>query len=583
MIQEFFELEYISAKPKEKITGAEWAERYRVLTSVTSNLSGFWRNDVMILASDVLNAITSDNVQEVAWCSGTQNGKTETLLNALGYFITQSPAPIILVYPEKDDAKIMSKVRIKDMIDNARDGILKQRVTMSDRKQDIFNIPFVAGMLYMAWSTSVNKLAGRPARYVILDEIDKYKDIKGHGRPLDLARERKKAFPNSKIILASSPVYEDGGIWEAVNNSDYVFNYYTACPKCNHHFIMDIVGLKKDDYVYYECPACQHKILDKDKNNMVLKGYWADSDGNTVHEVLESGYKLKLGFKSSSFMSSFLSFTDIFNEYERAKKTHEMMKVFINGWLGLPFSEDNLTGADFEMDKLMERVEDYDELPAGVLALTCGVDVQKNRLEYLVIGWGLNRESWVVDKGVIVGDTMQEGVWSELDLIVVQKKYKHKKGIDLKIMVTFVDSGFNTNMVYAYTKRRESLRVFSIKGANRSDAVEVSTPKRSGFERALRYDLGVHSIKQNIYYFLSVQEQGAGYMHFKNKLCDKAFFEQLTAERLVIKNEHGKKYEAWEKIRERNEVLDMYCYCYAGLSLIHHKLPSYAAQLENLR
>lgn len=207
---------------------------------------------------------------------------------------------------------------------------------------------------------------------------------------------------------------------------------------------------------------------------------------------------------------------------------------------------------------------------------------KKNRLEYLVIGWGLNRESWVVDRGVIVGDTMQEGVWSELDLIVVHKKYKHKKGIDLKIMVTFVDSGFNTNMVYAYTKRRESLRVFSIKGANRSDAVEVSTPKRSGFERALRYDLGVHSIKQNIYYFLSVQEQGAGYMHFKNKLCDKAFFEQLTAERLVIKNEHGKKYEAWEKVRERNEVLDMYCYCYGALSLILHRLPAYAAQLASI-
>lgn len=91
--------------------------------------------------------------------------------------------------------------------------------------------------------------------------------------------------------------------------------------------------------------------------------------------------------------------------------------------------------------------------------------------------------------------------------------------------------------VYTFTK---IIRINALILSCRSDAVEVSTPKRSGFEKALRYDLGVHSIKQNIYYFLSVSEQGAGYMHFKNKLCDKAFFEQLTAERLVIKNEHGK-------------------------------------------
>ena len=581
MIKEYFELEYIAAKPKEKLSGSQWAERYRILTSVTSNLSGFWRNDAMIIAKDVLNAITSDNVQEVAWCSGTQNGKTETLLNALGYFIIQSPAPIILVYPEKDDAKIMSKVRLKDMIDNARDGILKQRVILSERREDMFNIPFLAGMLYMAWSTSVNKLAGRPARYVILDEIDKYKEIKGHGRPLDLARERRKAFPNSKIILASSPVYDDGGIWDAVHGCDYIFDYYTPCPNCEDMFIMDISGLKcDDDIVYYECPYCSYKILDKDKSNILLKGTWLDKNMNSVASIIDDGYKLRLGFKSSSFMSSFLSFSDIFKEYERAKKYPDMMKVFINGWLGLPYNEDNITGSDFDIDSLLNRVEDYDKLPAGVLALTCGVDVQKNRLEYMVVGWGIGRESWVIDKGVIVGDTIQEAVWNELDYILIEKRYKHSSGIDLKILLTCIDSGFNTNTVYSYTKKRERLRIFAIKGANRSDASEVSSGKRSGFEKALRFDLGVHTIKNNLYYWLMLDDVGPGYMHFKKGLCDKAFFEQLTAERLVIKNEHGRKYEAWEKIRERNEALDMFVYNYAALTILNPPMEKYAEQIR---
>lgn len=583
MIKEYFELEHIAARPKEYLTGADWAERYRVLTSVTSSLSGFWRNNVMIITKGVLNAITSDNVQEVSWCSGTQNGKTETLLNALGFFITESPAPIILVYPEKDDAKVMSKVRIKDMIYNARDNVLKQRVELSDKKEDMFNIPFIGGVIYMAWSTSVNRLAGRPAKYVILDEIDKYKDIKGHGRPLDLARERQKAFINSKVIIASSPVYDTGGIWEAVHNSNYVFDYYTPCPNCNELFIMNIASLKKEDNtVFYQCPACSNKIYDSEKNSIILKGEWLTDNGEDLDTIINNGYKLRIGFKSSSFMSSFLSFTDIYNEYERAIKKPDMMKVFVNGWLGLPYDENSLVAGEYNSEELLERVESYNKLPLGVLALTCGVDVQKNRLEYLVIGWGLQRENYVIDKGIIVGDTMQEQVWNELDYILFEKRYSHSAGIDMKILCTCIDSGFNTNMVYNYTKKRESMRVFAIKGANRSDASEVAAPKRSGLEKALRFDLGVHAIKTNIYYWLSLNEVGAGYMHFLKGVCDKEFFEQLTAEKLVIKNEHGKKYEAYEKVRERNEVLDMYVYNYAALTILKPPMQKYSKEILEL-
>lgn len=583
MISEYFPLEAMAAKPHKKLTGVEWAEKYRVLTTESSAFPGPFRADIVKITAGVLNAACHKNVSKLTWVAGTQIGKTETILNSLGYIITESPASIMLVYPEKEDALSMGSGRLKDMIDNARDNILKERVDLSNKRSKKYEVPFLGGVLYLAWATNVNRLSSRPVKYLFLDEIDKYPaHIPGHGSPLSLVQDRKKSFANSKIIMASTPTFEDGAIWQSFQTSDYKFYYKMQCS-CGERLTFDIINLSADESgVYYSCPYCSKKYRDKDKPALISNGAWISEDNYELEEVLNFGHKLNIGFHANSFYAPALSFTDIYNQNKKMMKNSFDSRVFINGWLGLPFSEDDLTGADFEIDKLMERVEDYEELPAGVLALTCGVDVQKNRLEYLVIGWGLNRESWVVDKGIIIGDTMQEGVWSELDLIVVHKKYKHKKGIELKIMVTFVDSGFNTNMVYAYTKRRESLRVFSIKGANRSDAVEVSTPKRSGFERALRYDLGVHSIKQNIYYFLSVQEQGAGYMHFKNKLCDKAFFEQLTAERLVIKNEHGKKYEAWEKIRERNEVLDMYCYCYAALSLILHKLPAYAAQLASI-
>lgn len=581
MIEEYFEIEAIASQPKNKMSGSEWAENYRVLTSVTSNLPGFFQNESMIVAKEVLNAITSDNVQEVAWCSGTQNGKTETILNAIGFFISEIPAPIMLVYPEKDDAKVMSKVRLKDMIDNSRNDILKSRITLSEKREDMYNIPFVGGILYMAWSTSVNKLAGRPARYVFLDEIDKYIELKEHGRPLDLARERRKAFPNSKIILISSPVSEEGGIWEAVHSSDYLFDFYTSCPHCLNEFVFTLAQLKENDgVVFYECPYCEKEIYDKHKNQMLLNGRWK-TENYTIDEIVENGWKLKLGFKSSSFMSNFLSFTDIYKEYQRALKNPETLKVFQNGWLGLPSNDDNVAGIEYNIDILIGRCEDYKILPNEVLVLTCGVDVQKNRLEYMVIGWGLNRESWVVDKGIIMGDTFQNQVWQDLDL-VLNKKYKHSAGIELGVMICTVDSGYNTSIVYNYTKAREKFRVYSIKGAARSDAPEISTPRRSGLIKAVRFDVGVHSIKNIIYYWINQKEEESGYMHFSSKYCNKDFFEQLTAERLVTKKEHGRRIVKWEKIRERNEVFDLYVYNYAALSILNPPMEKYASDVQKL-
>lgn len=582
-IKEFFPLEALSAKPRKKITGVEWAERYRVLTTESSAFPGPFRADIVKVTAGVLNAVCNNNVSKVTWVAGTQIGKTETILNSIGYIITESPASIMLVYPEKEDAISMGSGRLKDMVDNARDEILKRRVDLSNKRSKKFEVPFLGGILYLAWATNVNRLSSKPVKYLFLDEIDKYPAyIPGHGSPLSLVQDRSKSFANSKIIMASTPTYENGPVWESFLNSDYRFYFKVMCS-CGERFTFNIENLAADnDGVYYLCPHCEKKYRDNDKLSLINTGEWLTDDNNILDNVLNSNHKLNIGFHANSFYSPALSFTDIYKQHKKMITNSYDYRVFVNGWLGLPYNDEDLTGVDFEIDKLIERCEDYDELPAGVLALTCGVDVQKNRLEYLVIGWGLNRESWVVDKGIIVGDTMQEGVWSELDLVILHKKYKHAAGIDLKVMVTFIDSGFNTNTVYNYTRKRESMRVYAVKGSNKSDAVEVSVPKRSGFEKALRYDLGVHTIKQNIYYFLSIQEQGAGYMHFKSKVCDKSFFEQLTAEKLIVKNEHGKKYEAWEKIRDRNEVLDMYSYAYAAVSLINHKMQSYAEQVIQL-
>ena len=55
-------------------------------------------------------------------------------------------------------------------------------------------------------------------------------------------------------------------------------------------------------------------------------------------------------------------------------------------------------------EMLYKRREHYPaEVPPGVLVLTMGMDTQDNRLEYEVVGWDRNEQSWGISRGIIPG------------------------------------------------------------------------------------------------------------------------------------------------------------------------------------
>ena len=91
----------------EKLTVSEWAEKYRILDE-SSNLSGKWSNDITPYLIGIMDAFHDSFIREIYFCKATQVGGTEALINILGYLITQSPAPSMIVYPSDDLAKDVS-------------------------------------------------------------------------------------------------------------------------------------------------------------------------------------------------------------------------------------------------------------------------------------------------------------------------------------------------------------------------------------------------------------------------------------------------------------------------------------------
>jgi len=63
----------------------------------------------------------------------------------------------------------------------------------------------------------------------------------------------------------------------------------------------------------------------------------------------------------------------------------------------------------------------------GTCLLTAGVDVQADRLELEIVGWGRDEESWSVAYHVIPGDILRNEVWAALDEILLSI-YTHERG-----------------------------------------------------------------------------------------------------------------------------------------------------------
>jgi phage terminase large subunit GpA-like protein len=125
------------------------------------------------------------------------------------------------------------------------------------------------------------------------------------------------------------------------------------------------------------------------------------------------------------------------------------------------------------------------DLPAGLVRLTMGVDVQKNRLVYAIRGWGSRATSWLVDRGELHGETHEEEVWE--DLADLMQTPVHGALINL----TLIDSGFRpgktfnvpVNRVYEFCRRHSRVARPSKGRATQSMPVKRSkievTPKGS--------------------------------------------------------------------------------------------------------
>ncbi len=569
-------------KPDPILTVSEWADKHRILSKVTSAEAGPWKTSRTPFLKEIMdNLSVVSEYTEIVFMKGTQVGATECGNNWIGYLIDCVPGPILSVMPRVEDAKKNSKIRLQPMIDECSRLRAKVKEAKSkDSGNTLLLKEFPGGIIALTGANSAAGLRSMPVRFLFFDEEDAYPgDVEGEGDPADLAIKRTDTFSSKKKIFhVSTPTIEDRSKIENNFNKTDQRKYFVPCPSCNHYQWLQWQQMKWDkgkaETVYYECIECKYKIKNWQKTKMLEKGEWRATS--------ESKNRKLIGYHLSGLYSpvGWFSWEDAVDQWEKAHspKNLEKLKTFINTVLGESWKD---KGEAPEWKKLFLRREKYkmNSIPDGVCLLTAGADIQADRIECEIVGWGRDKETWSIDYRTFYGDTssIDNEPWTALQS-TLSELWESPNGSQLPIKVMTVDSGWNTQTVYSWVRQFPISKVVAIKGKDVQSTmissgkpVDIKLKGKKIKRNALKlFTLGVSIIKQELYGWLKQDEPTKkedapyGFCHFPE--YDEEHFRRLTSETLEIKWVKGKKRYEWEA-HGRNEQLDCRVYARAAASL----------------
>lgn len=560
-------------EPPPNHTLSQWADAYRRLSPESAAEPGRWKTSKAPYQREIMDAISDIHTQKVVVMAAAQTGKTDAfLLNTVGYYIHYDPAPIMLLEPTIQMAESISKDKLAPMIRTspALSGLIDDKSRTSGNT--ILHKKFPGGHITLVGANSPSSLSARSIRVLLADEVDRYPPTAGNeGDPLLLATKRLTTFWNKKIVCVSTPTVKGISRIEAEYEHSTQEEWNVPCPHCGEYQELRWGNVKfdKEDLtvIYYVCEKCGAVSPEAEwkaacKNGRYIAG---NPDSSTR------------GFHLNALASLFVPWREIVEKFifandEKKKGNIEPLKVWTNTEMAETWEEE---GAQMDESELYARREPYDcEVPAEVMVLTCGVDIQDDRFELEIVGWGVEKESWGIRYQRIYGDPKQEYIWKELDAVLSQS-FTREDGAIMKISTTCIDSGGHfTNEVYRFCKERTARRIFAIKGRGGADVPYVSKPTRSNRAKAPLFIIGVDTGKSLLYQRLGIEEPGANYCHFPSDEgtgYDTEYFKGLTAEKLVLRYKKGNAQYVWEKRTKnaRNEPFDIRNYNGCALEILN--------------
>jgi phage terminase large subunit GpA-like protein len=539
-----------------------------------------WRNELSPCAVGIMDALDEPFIREVYVQAAPQTVKTQSILNYLLKRIDQVPTSAMLVMPdEKLTRRIFRRRLIPSIKDTPRISVLLSPV-MGDVTRT--SVAFINGMdITGAWAGSPAAMASDAMEIVVLDEVNKYPAPQGdEPNAFDAARQRTNSFPFTyKIYTSSTPTNEHGMITQIIKKrADEVRHYYVKCPICGEEqrMVWDNISwgdtrdprkVIREKLARYNCRACGMQWDDSMRDRAVLAtmhtGWRADEPISRPRAV---------AFKLPSWYA--LSMSEAVAAFLEGQDDPDKLKT----WVTQHCAEEWLEKAVKKTENaVLQRQSIYPALivPPDVVALTCGIDVQKRGFWFVVRGWAEDLTSWLIQYGSLTS-------WTDVETLIYQTEYQVFESPDtMKIWRAGIDTGggetddsdwSRTEEIYQWLRKQPmgaAQRVFGTKGATH---IRSLAAKRIKLSRIDTLPGSQKPIPGGLELRLLDTSQYKGLIHFrlgrKEATEDAAaetqrfyvhqgvgidYVKQLLAEEYRMGK--GKKYE-WKQTYYQNHLLD---------------------------
>lgn len=463
----------------KRLSCSEWCEKYRVLTE--SALPGPWKNEVTPYLAGIMDAAWFPSVRKVIVCKCPQVGMTEALHNIVGYGVDHEPGPVLYVYPDEITARENARGRVLPMLTGS--PRLAAYLTGAQDDEGSLCIRLQHMAIFMAWSNSASRLGNKPIKLLGLDEVDKYPQTAGkrEASPVDLAEKRTITYQwTRKIIMTSTPTIETGPIWKAMNKeAQVVFHFNVRCPLCGCWQVMvfgqikwakdqrDPEAIESGRLAWYECEACAGHWDDSLRNKAVRLGQWRDiATGGELFAVLREKRPQKIGFHIPSWLSQFVSLSEIAAAHLKAEKDPLKRKDFSNNYLAEPWYDWHV---ERDWERMLKLTEDSRCLPTGlvpsggvVAGITATADTQDNGWPFEIRAWGYGEtaQSWGVRKGFVTN-------LADLHKVLFEEPIRDAQGNEYVVDLAVIDAqGHRWKEVVDFCREHRG-RSFPYKGEQR--------------------------------------------------------------------------------------------------------------------
>lgn len=468
-----------SLKPPRIKNAADWANKEAYLPPSDSHSGKFRCRPYQI---EILKAMSigsrmkasGASIKEVILCKSAQCGYTISLLHAIAYTVIHRPTNIGIYFPNNDATIAFASNQAAKYFDSqpSLQGLISSEIS-SDGKSSAVRKHFPNGTLRFLAANKPADVATHSFGYVLIDEYDLVKDVRGEGSAYELIKNRTQEFHDAIIIVGGTPrgSFNDSNTWDLYDNSDKR-RYMIKCPKCGkpQYLAIQQFVIGQSDYndSGFRCinDNCGYLMREYEKPNLVKHGYWKTTSTD--------GVPGRAGFHISSLYadSPNCSWPNLARQREDAGYDKEKLRVFINTRLGLPSSPTDF--GQLKAEDILEQTpnSNYETIygtegiPNDISLITVGVDVQgmgkTPRLEYTMLGFS-RHHCYFLTHMAIDGNIMEEEVWNILATTITSTYTTFDKKKSIRPAITFVDSGDGNTTMRVY-RQCKKYKMYAIKG-----------------------------------------------------------------------------------------------------------------------